>query len=368
MKSCNIPLLLAVLLLSMGTKMTESHAKKRWRIARVHTGTTPRLTELISRPSRSKPYAESWSLWGESNKGWLVYASFFVTKMHPFVGTRIGVQMTLVTPGGQILHRLKEFKKKHFRTSKQTIDMRVKQNRFVSNGKQGKVRFVFKDAKCNLTFKRAMPGFRFQGGTVRLGSRKLISLPFAPKASLSGSINWKGKTIRFQGTGYLDRSWQHEPHQIAKRWYNLRAIASDYTILLSQLTPTKTWQSNRMTSLSIGYKGKWLGHLNTKQVFTRFTRYKKDKRSGYRVPKQLIVKGTLPNGTKVILTAKHIRSIHTLDVLAHVPGILRFFIQKLITKPFLFRDRVRIHMQLKTKETTHQRTFTALSETVFLNH
>lgn len=339
---------LFVLFSTTTTFVSTASARKRIRFIRGAEPNKPiRAKELAVQFSPSfKPYIENWSMWAWNKKGWTVYAVAFVGKMHLMMSTRLGVQLTLRSPSGQLYHKLVEYKAKRMRSSKQRFDVSVKGTRLQGTPQRGRWRIKLPGVGCDLTYERQLSGFRQYGGTLRFGKRRYTGMPFAPRIRVKGTLSFGGRTVKFDGMGYADRSWQNSPDRIARQWYILRAMDKDYTLIASNLRPHKRWRPRSLPTIALAKGSKWLFRGKLKKLRFRVRKRKRDRLSGYSVPQDLRYTGQTTDGRRFRVDIKHQRLYHHLDVLAHIPSVLRIMVQKLFTKPYVFRYRVKTKITL----------------------
>lgn len=188
-----------------------------------------------------------------------------------------------------------------------------------------------------------------------------------PRLSVSGSFRIRGKNVKFSGVGYAERSWQNVPHKMAKRWFNLRAINKDFTLIATEWLPLRGWRPRSIPSLSIAYKERWILHAKADKVRFSARQHRKDKVSGYRVPQYVRYRSKLPGGGSVDVVIRNRKVLHRLDVLSHVNSWLRNLVQKLITKPYLFRYRSTVKLKIRQAGKVRRAELRGLSEWVFLN-
>ena len=323
--------------------------------------------ELSVRISTRGPYTEGWSIWAWDSKGWMIHGMLLVAKMHPFLGIRAGLQLTIRTPKGKIHHKFIEYKKNKLKWHPKRLLVFIGKSYFNWKNNKGRVKILFPGFGIHLRMFGQLEGFRSLGGRLKLRKRQFMNLVFAPKVKVKGTIRVNGKDISFNGIGYADRSWQNEPHRIGRRWYNTRAFHKDYSVIATHLKPPKGWGPRGIPGLSVAYKGKWLFHHRGRKVRFYTTKIKEDKGSGYRVPSKVRYFTKAPDGAMIKVQIIHKKQYHRLDVLSHVPAALRFFIKKMITNPFLFRSRVEVQLTIYKSGKRKSVRFPGYSEWVFLN-
>lgn len=356
------------LVVGLGSWGSTVEAARKVRFAKKSYGKTPITNkDLALKKVTSSRYTESFSLWAWNKKGWSVFGVFLVARVHPFVGTRVGVQLSVYDPKGNVYHKLQEFKVRHLTAKKNRLFLKVKKHFLKSNLQKGKMRIKWDKFGFNLQFASLLKGIRLYGGPVRLGRRRFIGVSFGPRLVVSGSLTVKGQPVKFDGIGYAERSWQNVPHKMARRWFNLRAFNKDYTVIATEMLPLRQWRPRSIPSLSIAYKNKWIVKATPKHIQYSVRQKKKDRSAGYRVPQYVRYRAKLPSGTSVDVVIRAKRRLHRLDVLSHVPGWLRSLVQRLITKPFMYRYINRVSLKVVGKSGTDQTVLKGFSEWVFLN-
>ena len=210
-------------------------------------------------------------------------------------------------------------------------------------------------------------GFRFTNGPIRFGRRRFFGTPYAPRLKVKGYLFIDNKRIRFRGLGYTDHGWQNlMPHHVARRWYAARAFDDAYTIIAIHLLTPRKWKPNSVPGLSIARGERWIIRADHRHMrFAARHRYK-DKTSGYKVPMLIIYRGK-QNGWKFKLKIEHLKLFDKMDVLSQFNPVLRFLIQKLISKPYIFRFRARFTLTLQHGSKREKRTLMGYTEWAFLN-
>ncbi len=343
-------------------------AARKVRFAKRSLGRAPiNPKDLALKKVTSSRYTETFSLWAWNKKGWSVFGVFLIARVHPFVGTRVGVQLSVYDPQGRVYHKMQEFKVRHLIAKKKRLFLMVAKHYLKSGVQKGRMRIQWDKFGLNLQFGTLLKGVRLYGGPVRLGRRRFIGVSFGPRLEVSGTLNIKGQRVRFDGIGHAERSWQNVPHKMARRWFNLRAFNNDYTVLATELLPLREWRPRSIPSLSIAYKDKWVVLARPEHIQYAVRQKKHDKKSGYRVPQYIRYRAKVPNGASVDVIIRAKRRLHRLDVLSHIPGWLRNLVQKLITKPFMYRYVNQVNLKISHKGKTERTQLKGMSEWVFLN-
>jgi hypothetical protein len=320
--------------------------------------------ELALRMIRSRSYTGTWNMWAWNKEGYAVYCLFIITRI--ILGAKVGVQFSLRSPDGKVQRKMVEFGLKRLKGSRSKMDLKVDKHRLWGTAARWKLHVDFGPLGCDLTFVRRLKGFPYQGGMMKFKGKKFAGYTFAPSANVSGVLRLKGKKIAFRGKGMGERTW----HDIllpdmSKRWYNARAIGQDYTVVASQLLTPKRWTPNSLPGLAIAYKGKWL--FNTTHLTFRAYGKKKDRLSGYEVPQRTVYKTTSSRHPKVQVEIVQHKLYDRMDVFAPLNPVLRFLLQRLVAKPFIFRYRGETRLTLTTKKKTKKVTIPTLIEWAILN-
>lgn len=322
--------------------------------------------ELSVRPGNNRAYTQSWNMWAWNSQGYVVYGLFVVTKI--IGGARLGVQLTIRTPKGKVIHKMVEYSKGQYNYKKNRLLVWVPNKHvFRFSGKRG--RFIANFGKWGVKFKmkKTLPGFRFTNGPIRFGSKRFIGLTFAPRLSVKGTIRINNKKIKFKGVGYSDHGWQNiMPHHVSRRWYAGRMISKDYTIIASQLLPATKWRPRSVPGLSIAKGNKWIFHGDHRHVKLSARRRIKDKDSGYMVPQYVVYRGKR-NGTKVKLVIKHKKLFDKMDVMSQFNPVLRVLLRALIANPWIFRYQAEFTLTIKKGGKTTKIRRLGFSEWALLN-
>lgn len=327
-----------------------------------------RANEIAVRFSKKKDYTESWILWGWNKEGYSLYAVFVITRM--VLGTRFGVMLTIRDPKGKVRNRMVDYKKHHLRWRKDHLDIQIhKKHRVKGTPNSGSLLIDFKNIGCNLRYKSTgLSGFRPQGGAMYFGKKKFIGLTYAPRLKVTGKIRVAGKTIPFRGMGYTDHSWQDimQPH-MARRWYGARAYNKDYTVITTHLLAPKSWTPNQVPGLHIAKGNKWIYHGSYAKLTYKESAVKYDKVTGYYPPRAVQYTAKTADGTKIKVEIRHKKLYNRLDVLSQFNFILRFLIQKLISKPFLFRYRTHMTLSFTKDGKTRRERLKGFAEWAYIN-
>jgi hypothetical protein len=342
-------------------------AARNLRIKKTDTSQPIKDSDLAMRPVSTRGYNESWIVWAWNKQGYNIYALFVATRM--VFGIKLGVQLTIRTPDGKIEHKMVEYSEGKYKYKKKVLDILVpKKHRIRFQKNRGFVTINFKKWGIRLNFKRLIGGYRLQGGPICQRSRCFDGITFAPHISVKGNLRVGGKNLPFTGTGYADHSWQDMmPHHLANRWFGARAVNQTYTLNTSHLKVAKKWNPRNLPALFIAKKGKWIFRGDHKNLRCVMRMRKKDKRSGYNIPQRVIYRGTY-KGIKAKVDIKNLEEYDNFDILSQFNRVLRFILQKFITKPFLFRYKAQIKVTLTYPDGKKEKTkMVGYSEMVFLN-
>ncbi len=345
------------------------YAGQRIRFATFKVGKPVPLQEKeISwhKPTRSQ--AQTWSLWGWNDKGYMVTVFLISTRF--LMVSRLGVQLTIYTPKGKVIHHVKEYTLSHVKGKAKRIYLKVAGKHWWDGFlKKGTVHVDYGISGCHLTYRRTLSGYRHMKGPMRMGRGVFEGLIFAPRVSLAGSLRVDGKKILFQGVGYADYTLQTiTPKNLAKRWYATRAVGKEYTVLTHHLLTIKQWKPMSLPGLSIARGDRWEFMSLPRHIrYFRAYHMKKDKESGHRVPWRVIYKAEADDGTRYKVDLKHTKQIVRLNLLSHLNPFVRFFIKRLLSSPFVFRFQSTITLEIKhPKQTIIRRKLKAYSEWLFV--
>ncbi|HAA55865.1 MAG TPA: hypothetical protein DCE42_13970 [Myxococcales bacterium] len=339
MQPRNIRLIIGICLCLFSLSSSTAWAKKTIKLVPSTQKDPPiRGKHLGVRIVKKGDYTESWIVWAWNKQGYEVYALFVITKI--FLGTRFGVMLTLRTPDGKLHQHIKDYKKKDLRLKKGTFSLRIGgKHRLVGTPKKATLVIQFKKMGVRLRFKRLLSGFRVQNGPISFGKEQFIGLSYAPRTKVKGTIRVGKKTVPFKGIGFSDHSWQDiMPPKMSRRWYGGRGFNKTYSVLASHLQPAKAW-GPELPGLKIAKGNKWIYSGSATQLRYKESRKLKDKVTGYYPPRKVEYWGKMKDGRTFHLKILHKTLSNRLDVLAHFNAILRFLVQRFITKPFLLRYR-----------------------------
>lgn len=337
------------------------------RLVRTRTKTSPIKEKDIAWRTPVNNQAQTWILWAWNDKGYLVTAFMISTKF--LFTTRIGVQLTIRTPSGDVHHEVKEYTLDKLKASQKTLSMKVaSKHAWVGGLTKGTVKADFGDWAASLQYTRTLPGFRAMGGPMLFRKKIFEGIPFAPRLKVQGTIKIKGKKLSFQGTGYADYSLQTiVPRRLARRWYAMRATNAKYTIIATQLWTSKRWRPSSLPTLSIAAGKKWLYHGMPRTIKFKASRVRVDAKARYNVPMHVVYRCKADDGTRYHVDIVHKVQYARLDLMSHINPVLRFILQRLLSRPFVFRYRAKVRLKIKRKgKTTISETIKGYSEWMFV--
>lgn len=307
-----------------------------------------RASELAWRPLKGTQ-AQTWIIWGWNQQGYMVTA-FFISTRFLFV-SRFGVQLTIRKPDGTVHHDVKEYTMNHVRASQKSLSFQVAQKHMWKGGLDtGRVRVRLGRWACDLTYRRTLPPIRALGGPMRLRSRIFEGLQFGPRLQLKGHLWIDGKKIVFRGLGYADYSLQTiVPRRLARRWYAMRAAGPKTTIIASHLWTHSRWKPSSIPTLSIARGKRWIFKGFPRTVRFVATRVRYDAQSKYRLPMRVTYRVKSDDGTRYTVVIQHKVRYVKLDLMSHINPILRFILQKLLSKPFVYRYRSDVRLTIRKK-------------------
>lgn len=310
-------------------------------------------------------YNDGWIVWAWDGKGTRVHALFFVTRVG--LGYTFGVHLSLHTPRGSF-SRMEQYNKDQAAWDERRLFLRVDRRheiRIFRN--EGRLKIRFGDWGCDLDFAIQLPGFHFYGGSLGFGSKAWQGITWGPRLSVTGTIRAAGKLSSFEGRGYADHSWQTiASHHMAKRWYGLRGMDRDWTLLASHLLATAHWSPSSLPAVSIAHKGRWL-FQGDRALRLEASAIEVDPKTQYAIPRRLIFSGKDALGRHLRLEIRHKRLYEALDILGSMSGFLRFMIRSFVSKPFLYRYESTATFTLTTQDGKQTHSLPALAEWSFVN-
>jgi hypothetical protein len=321
--------------------------------------------EIAWRPA-SGTQAQTWIFWGWNDKGYMVTTLVIVTRFL-FV-SRVGVQLTIHEPNGKTTYRVKEYTLDKFSARKDRLSMLInKAHRFEGGLTKGSFQVSFGKWGCSLSYKRVLPGFRLLGGPMKFRRKIYEGITFAPRTVLKGSILINGKSVPFRGFGYADYSLQTIiPKRLARRWFVMRAMNRDMTLLFGHLRTHKRWRPSDLPTFSIARKRKWVFQGTPRTVSFRARGYRRDPVSGYRIPKRVIVTAKADNGVRYKLDIRQKKQIVNINLMGHINPVLRFLLNRLLSRPFVYRYRADVTLTTTQKGKKQTERLTGYTEWMFV--
>jgi hypothetical protein len=207
-----------------------------------------------------------------------------------------------------------------------------------------------KKRSLDLVFTNQSPPLKPGGGVLRFGDDGKYSMVFtSPRASVSGSVTVKGKTMEIRGVGHATHSYSTMyPHKQARRWFRFKALREDISIILAEMEATRYYGSaHNGWALAIDSTGRILA---TARVNFKFDGYIADKKSaeGYAIPRRVkLVAADGENSMVGVLLMKNIKSIH--DPTEDLDAISRAFVRR-FTKPKEYHINCSYRFRIKDKK------------------
>ena len=201
----------------------------------------------------------------------------------------------------------------------------------------------------NLTIKRTAPGFQVgENGTSYFGTDPAnpwgeMRHRFWPRCAVSGTVTTPEKEYDFKGKGLFIHALQGmKPHHAAATWNFVNLQTPTYSAVMMEFTTPASYGS---TSVNVGGVAKdgeiiYAGATNT----VKHTETQKDEESWWLAPTSADFEwhGKTKDGKefKASLSGSLGERADRVDVLAHVPGLLKSLVGGVVgTRPFIYQVR-----------------------------
>ena len=215
----------------------------------------------------------------------------------------------------------------------------------IHNGPKFSVSFVGKHGLCiNMEFDAEQQGFQVgHDGSVHFGKHKdegRITAKLFPRIHCKGSVSIDGVSMEVEGHGVVLHMLQSiKPYAAATEWFLVNFQSSEASLIISQFEATKSYASTVINQAGFTYKGEHVG-FSVDNTITPLHQLKCP-HSGYSVFSEIIYES---RGILMDKRPFHIK-IHTIptqlcdriDILSHLPFLIRKLIQLLITKPYVYQ-------------------------------
>lgn len=233
------------------------------------------------------------------------------------------------------------------------------------------------DNICNLTVKRAAPGFMAgENGTSFFGTDPKnpwgsMWHKFWPRATVSGTMQTKKKTYNVNGRAVFIHALQGmKPHHAAARWNFVNFQTPTYSAVMMEFTTPSSYGKTVVNVGCIAKDGEILyaGCSNSVKHLAATT----DPVSDWPEPKALLCNWESKDGKSIEaeLMIDLPERADRVDVLAHVPAIIKNLIGGVVgTKPIIFQYIAKDKAALKVKEAGNETSETGqlFSEATFIS-
>lgn len=343
--------------LSMVLPTSVAEAGRKIRFAEVGAKGVPTIQESeLAWKLPTQTQAQTWIFWAWNPQGYFV-TIFLISTRFLFV-SRLGVQLTVYTPSGEVKHLVKEYEMNQVIGLSGRLMLEVAgKHKWNGSSQKGMIEIDFGKWGCSLQYQRVLPGYRHMNGSMRFGKERFDGITFAPKLTVQGSLRWAGKQLPFQGTGYADYSLQTiTPKRLAQRWYALRGGNARITFLAHHLQTVNTWTPQSLPGFSVARDRRWL-LISQPRHITYFRAYREehDQKAGYRVPMRVVYKAKDDRGVLYHVDIQHKKQVMRVDLLGHVNSFLRFFIRQLLSNPFVYRYQAEVVLSIQEPGQPRQR-------------
>ncbi|MEI7501231.1 MAG: lipocalin-like domain-containing protein [Bacteroidota bacterium] len=194
------------------------------------------------------------------------------------------------------------FQEKDVTISNHSCDVKMRENYVSGYYPVYRVHFRQGDFGCDLTFTSETQGFRSPpGGITEFRKDPYWYLGWVvaqPRATVTGTLVYKGREIRVEGNGYHDHNWGNVPlKSLYSFWYWGRVLMKNYTLVYSSGESSDVL-AKKPLNLLIGFKGKKLIE-NSSEIIREELDMRYDPASTILYPSEL----------KLTLSGKHISGV-----------------------------------------------------------
>ncbi len=186
----------------------------------------------------AKNQFEWWYFDATLEGGYTLVAFFYAAYPNPGLDTgKIAVELTLLRPDGTKTQKVIKFKKEHFYASKEkphvTIGNNTMEATFTDDGLSTYEIFLEdENLMFQLTYKGLVNGWMPGNGYSHFANLGYFAwvVPL-PRASVTGHIRDRGKTMEVSGVGYHDHNWLNFSFQsIIEYWMWGRIYSENYSV------------------------------------------------------------------------------------------------------------------------------------------
>lgn len=201
------------------------------------------------------------------------------------------------------------------------------------------------DVEYDLIFKNILPSWRPGSGEIRADGDYFRLGLIAPRASVTGRVKIDGKWVDVTSRqGMADWSVTTiAPFDLAKQFGRFRATRGDTYVAWRSIKLSEDLGGEEVVWVMVGKGNKIIFEDASATIEKRAI--KKDKKSGYNVPYEVIIRGS-DGGQVLELTLENPGRYQVSDLLDSYGSVTRFLAQR-FTKPFQFNANVKWRLNIK---------------------
>lgn len=289
-------------------------------------------------PNKGFGFVEMWSFLTKSDDGIVANCQFGITNIG-ITGYFPAYNITVFLPGGKQVNIYSEFKAKDLEISRDQF--LIKYPNVVLQGRHPAYRMQLDDpkVKMDLAFTATCPGVKLAGdGKVLFGKdsdKYYKEILMAPAADVAGTITLNGKTLAFNGWGYVEHASANTfPPSFADRWYSTRFHGPEASVIHSGFVPDDDYTENYfgITTVVVGNEIKRISTRGRLELLeTRI-----DPVSRYSLPVRGAVVIDEP-GFHLRLPIHFNNFVERIEALAKINVVARKIVELLYARPYIYR-------------------------------
>jgi len=220
--------------------------------------------------------------------------------------------------------------------------------------------------RFDLMFAAVVPAWKPGEGRADYGSKDYFAwVVGAPRATVTGTIEYEGTSHEVTGVGYHDHNWGiGNMGRIVDHWYWGRVYADEFTLVYADVTAKKKFGFHASTSVMLAHDDKVV--LSTGEVTVETGPEIWNAVANHTYPDGLVIR----SGDDLELRLEIQEIIHAHDLLSDVPVVrsraVKPIVRKLVGSPGYFRFRSDFTLTAKVDGEQVVRTGSTLHEMVAL--
>ena len=155
------------------------------------------------------------------------------------------VEMDLTTPDGKTYYDIVSPSPEEYSFSKESCKVINGECRIEGDLTRYEIVFSGSKMKARVELVNTIPAWRSQTGTIFFGDNDehyFSWLPAVPEGSAQADIEFEGKELHLEGSGYHDHNWGDvSMFRLMHHWYWGRAKIGDYKVISSWITAEKKY-------------------------------------------------------------------------------------------------------------------------------